>query len=48
MPGAVIRSGTVGTGCGLGLGIYPKPGDLAELHVDGLGVLRTRFVKPAR
>jgi 2-keto-4-pentenoate hydratase/2-oxohepta-3-ene-1,7-dioic acid hydratase in catechol pathway len=48
VPGDVIGSGTVGTGCGLELGKYPKPGDLIELEVDGLGILRTRFAKPAR
>jgi 2-keto-4-pentenoate hydratase/2-oxohepta-3-ene-1,7-dioic acid hydratase in catechol pathway len=48
VPGDVIGSGTVGTGCGLELGKYPKPGDLIELEVDGLGVLSTRFVKTAR
>ncbi len=48
MPGDVIGSGTVGTGCGLELGKYPKPGDLIELEVEGLGILRTRFMKPAR
>jgi len=44
--GDVIGSGTVGTGCGLELRKFPKPGDLIELEVEGLGVLANRFVKP--
>jgi 2-keto-4-pentenoate hydratase/2-oxohepta-3-ene-1,7-dioic acid hydratase in catechol pathway len=44
--GDVIGSGTVGTGCGLELHKFPKPGDLIELEVEGLGVLANRFVKP--
>jgi len=42
-PGDVIGSGTVGTGCGLELQRYPRPGDLIELEIEGLGVLRNRF-----
>lgn len=48
VPGDVIGSGTVGTGCGLELGRYPKPGDVIELEVDGIGTLRNRFVRVAR
>jgi len=44
--GDVIGSGTVGTGCGLELKRFPRPGDLIELEVEGLGVLANRFVKP--
>jgi 2-keto-4-pentenoate hydratase/2-oxohepta-3-ene-1,7-dioic acid hydratase in catechol pathway len=43
--GDVIGSGTVGTGCGLELKRFPRPGDLIELEVEGLGVLANRFVK---
>lgn len=43
--GDVIGSGTVGTGCGLELRKFPKPGDVIELEVEGIGVLRNRFVK---
>lgn len=43
--GDVIGSGTVGTGCGLELRRFVKPGDVVELEIDGLGVLRNRFVK---
>ena len=44
--GDVIGSGTVGTGCGLELRKFPKPGDVVELEIEGIGVLRNRFVKP--
>lgn len=44
--GDVIGSGTVGTGCGLELKRFPKPGDLIELEIEGIGVLANRFVKP--
>jgi fumarylacetoacetate (FAA) hydrolase len=41
-PGDVIGSGTVGTGCILEHGDerWLQPGDLVELEVDGIGVLR--------
>ena len=44
-PGDMIGSGTVPTGCGQEVGRFPKPGDEIEFEVDGLGVLRNRFVK---
>jgi 2-keto-4-pentenoate hydratase/2-oxohepta-3-ene-1,7-dioic acid hydratase in catechol pathway len=44
-PGEFIGSGTVGNGCGLELDRKIKPGDLIELEVTGLGVLRNRLVK---
>jgi fumarylacetoacetate (FAA) hydrolase len=42
VPGDVIGSGTVGTGCILehGDGRWLQPGDVVELEVDGIGVLR--------
>jgi 2-keto-4-pentenoate hydratase/2-oxohepta-3-ene-1,7-dioic acid hydratase in catechol pathway len=43
-PGDLIGSGTVGRGCGLELGAYLKPGDVVELEIDRLGVLRNRVV----
>jgi 2-keto-4-pentenoate hydratase/2-oxohepta-3-ene-1,7-dioic acid hydratase in catechol pathway len=46
-PGEFIGSGTVGNGCGLELDRYLKPGDVVELEIDGLGVLRNRVVAPA-
>jgi 2-keto-4-pentenoate hydratase/2-oxohepta-3-ene-1,7-dioic acid hydratase in catechol pathway len=43
--GDVIGTGTVGGGCGLEQRRYPQPGDLVELEIDGLGVLRNRWVR---
>jgi fumarylacetoacetate (FAA) hydrolase len=53
-PGDVIGSGTCGTGCILELALtagnekYPwlQPGDVVELEVSGIGVLRNRLVAP--
>lgn len=47
-PGDVIGSGTVGTGCILELtpekvGGWLKAGDVVELEVEGIGVLRNRI-----
>ena len=42
--GEIIGSGTVGTGCGLELGRYLNAGDLVELEIEKIGVLRNRFV----
>jgi fumarylacetoacetate (FAA) hydrolase len=46
-PGDVIGSGTVGTGCLLELtraqGPWLQPGDVVELEVERLGVLRNRI-----
>jgi fumarylacetoacetate (FAA) hydrolase len=41
-PGDVIGSGTVGTGCilELGDGRWLQPGDVVELEIEGIGVLR--------
>ena len=46
-PGDVIGCGTVPTGCGMELKRFPKPGDVIELEVEGLGTLRNRFVNPS-
>ncbi|MBW1814484.1 MAG: fumarylacetoacetate hydrolase family protein, partial [Deltaproteobacteria bacterium] len=45
-PGEILGSGTVGDGCGLEHGRFLKPGDVIELEVSKLGVLRNRIVKP--
>jgi fumarylacetoacetate (FAA) hydrolase len=44
LPGDVLGSGTVGTGCilELGDGRWLQPGDVVELEVDGIGILRNR------
>ena len=44
-PGDVIGSGTVGTGCGLELDRWVKPGDVMELEIEKIGVLRNRVVR---
>jgi fumarylacetoacetate (FAA) hydrolase len=42
--GDVLGSGTVGTGCILehGDGRWLQPGDVVELEIEGIGVLRNR------
>jgi 2-keto-4-pentenoate hydratase/2-oxohepta-3-ene-1,7-dioic acid hydratase in catechol pathway len=42
--GEFFGSGTVGGGCGLELGRFLTPGDVVELEVQGLGVLRNRMM----
>ncbi|WP_098958029.1 fumarylacetoacetate hydrolase family protein [Pseudonocardia sp. N23] len=39
-PGDVLGGGTVGRGCGLELDRWIAPGDVVELEVEGIGVLR--------
>lgn len=41
-PGDVLGSGTVGTGCGLELDRFLKSGDVVELEIEGIGILRNR------
>jgi 2-keto-4-pentenoate hydratase/2-oxohepta-3-ene-1,7-dioic acid hydratase in catechol pathway len=43
--GEILGSGTVGTGCGLELGRYPTSGDVIELEIEKIGILRNRFVR---
>ena len=45
-PGDLLGSGTVGTGCILehGDGRWLRPGDVVELEVEGLGILRNKVV----
>ena len=50
-PGDVIGSGTVGTGCILELGAenvggWLQPGDVIELEVERLGILRNTIGNP--
>ena len=45
LPGDVIGSGTVGTGCGLELNRWVRPGDVIELEIEKIGVLRNRVVR---
>jgi len=44
-PGEVIASGTVGTGCGLEIDRFLEPGDVVELEIERIGVLRNRILK---
>jgi 2-keto-4-pentenoate hydratase/2-oxohepta-3-ene-1,7-dioic acid hydratase in catechol pathway len=43
--GEVIGSGTVGTGSGNEMGRYLKSGDVVELEIEKIGVLRNRVVR---
>jgi 2-keto-4-pentenoate hydratase/2-oxohepta-3-ene-1,7-dioic acid hydratase in catechol pathway len=47
-PGDVLGSGTVGTGCILehDTGRWLRPGDVVELEVEGIGILRNRIGPP--
>jgi 2-keto-4-pentenoate hydratase/2-oxohepta-3-ene-1,7-dioic acid hydratase in catechol pathway len=44
-PGEFFGSGTVGNGCGLEQMRFLEPGDVVELEVEGIGVLRNRVVR---
>jgi len=46
-PGDVIGSGTVGTGCGLELDRWVSPGDVLELEIEKIGILRNRVMRQA-
>jgi 2-keto-4-pentenoate hydratase/2-oxohepta-3-ene-1,7-dioic acid hydratase in catechol pathway len=46
-PGEFLGSGTVGNGCGFEQMKYLKPGDIVELEVEQIGVLRSRVVRAA-
>ena len=43
-PGEFLGSGTVGNGCGLEHMRFIKPGDVIELEVERIGILRNRIV----
>jgi 2-keto-4-pentenoate hydratase/2-oxohepta-3-ene-1,7-dioic acid hydratase in catechol pathway len=45
--GELIGSGTVGGGCGVELGKLLKAGDVVELEVEGIGILRNKLGTPA-
>jgi 2-keto-4-pentenoate hydratase/2-oxohepta-3-ene-1,7-dioic acid hydratase in catechol pathway len=44
--GEFFGSGTVGGGCGLEQGRFLSHGDVVELEVEGIGILRNRVVRP--
>lgn len=46
-PAEIIGSGTVGGGCGLELSRFLSPGDVVELEIEGIGILRNRIGDPA-
>jgi 2-keto-4-pentenoate hydratase/2-oxohepta-3-ene-1,7-dioic acid hydratase in catechol pathway len=46
-PGDVLGSGTVGTGCGLELDRFIKPGDTVRLEIDGLGCIENEIYAEA-
>ena len=45
-PGEFLGSGTVGTGCGLEYDRYLAPGDVMELEIERIGILRNRLIRP--
>jgi 2-keto-4-pentenoate hydratase/2-oxohepta-3-ene-1,7-dioic acid hydratase in catechol pathway len=45
LPGEMFGSGTVGTGCGADLDKWLKPGDVVELEIEGIGVLRNKIAQ---
>ncbi len=45
LPGDFIAAGTVGNGCGLERNRWLKPGDVVELEIEYLGVLRNQVVR---
>ena len=45
LPGEMFGSGTGGTGCGADLDKWLKVGDVVELEIEGIGVLRNKVVK---
>jgi 2-keto-4-pentenoate hydratase/2-oxohepta-3-ene-1,7-dioic acid hydratase in catechol pathway len=48
-PGDFLGSGTVEHGCGMELDRWIQPGDIIELEVEGIGILRNRVgEKPAK
>ena len=44
-PGDFIGSGTVENGCGDELERWIQPGDVVELEVEGIGILRNKIVR---
>ena len=44
-PGEFFGSGTVGGGCGAEIDKWIKPGDVIEMEIEGIGILRNKVVK---
>lgn len=47
-PGDFIGSGTVENGCGDEMDRWVKPGDVVELEVEGIGILRNKITRKAK
>jgi 2-keto-4-pentenoate hydratase/2-oxohepta-3-ene-1,7-dioic acid hydratase in catechol pathway len=47
-PGDLIASGTVGTGSGMEIDRWVSPGDLMELEIERIGVLRNRVIRTGK
>ena len=47
LPGEMFGSGTVATGCGADLDRWIQPGDVVELEIEGIGVLKNKIVRDA-
>ena len=45
LPGDVLASGTVGTGCGMELDRWIQEGDIVELEIECIGKLVNRVGK---
>ena len=45
-PGCMFLSGTPGFACGMHLNKWIKPGDIVELEIEKIGVIRNEVVKP--
>ena len=46
LPGDVVSTGTpAGVGLGFKPPVYLKPGDVVEVEIEGIGVLRNKIVK---
>jgi len=46
LPGEIIGTGTVGGGCGMELDRWVQPGDLVELEIEKIGILKNRIGSP--
>jgi 2-keto-4-pentenoate hydratase/2-oxohepta-3-ene-1,7-dioic acid hydratase in catechol pathway len=45
-PGDLLTTGTIGMQCSIDTGVWPKPGDVCEFEISGIGVLRTTIARP--
>jgi len=47
-PGEFFGSGTVGGGCGAELDKWVKPGDIVELEIEGIGILKNEIIRNSK